>query len=97
METNHTEEILLGAFSEVPDPRASYNQKHRFLDILTITILATICGADTWDEIEDWGNVNLEWLKSFLVLENGIPSHDTFNRVFQMIDPKNCMRHFRHG
>ena len=60
METNHTEEILLGAFSEVPDLRASYNQKHRFIDILTITILATICGADTWDEIEDWGNTNLE-------------------------------------
>ena len=60
METNHTEEILLGAFNEVPDPRASYNQKHRFLDILTITILATICGADIWDEIEDWGNANLE-------------------------------------
>ena len=52
------------------------------------TLLATICGADTWDEIEDWGNTNLEWLKSFLVLDNGIPSHDTFNRVFQMIDPK---------
>ena len=95
METNHTEEILLGAFNEVPDPRASYNQKHRFLDILTITILATICGADTWDEIEDWGNTNLEWLKSFLVLENGIPSHDTFNRVFQMIDPKKLHEAFQ--
>ena len=95
METNHTEEILLGAFSEVPDPRASYNQKHRFIDILTITILATICGADTWDEIEDWGNTNLEWLKSFLVLENGIPSHDTFNRVFQMIDPKKLHEAFQ--
>lgn len=95
MKTNHTEELLLGAFSEVPDPRASYNQKHRFTDILTITILATICGADTWDEIEDWGNTNLEWLKSFLVLENGIPSHDTFNRVFQMIDPKKLHEAFQ--
>ena len=60
METNYTEETLLGGFREVRDPRAPYNQKHRFLDILTITILATICGAGTWDEIEDWGNTNLE-------------------------------------
>ena len=59
------------------------------------TLLATICGADTWDEIEDWGNTNLEWLKSFLVLDNGIPSHDTFNRVFQMIDPKKLHEAFQ--
>lgn len=76
MNTSHTEEILLSAFNEVPDLRAPYNQKHRFLDILTITILATICGADTWEEIEDWGNTNKEWLKTFLILENGIPLHD---------------------
>lgn len=79
---------LLGPFETVSDPRKPYNQKHRFLDIVTITILATLCGADTWNEIEDWGEANLEWLETFLPLENGIPSHDTMNRVFQMIDPK---------
>lgn len=78
---------LLGPFEAVSDPRKPYNQKHRFLDIVTITILATLCGADTWNEIEDWGEANREWLETFLLLENGIPSHDTLNRVFQMIDP----------
>ena len=85
MEESRT--VLLGAFENVPDPRAPYNQKHRFQDILSITILASICAADTWKEIADWGNSNKEWLSTFLVLENGIPSHDTFNRVFQLIDP----------
>ena len=64
---------LLGPFEAVSDPRKPYNQKHRFLDIVTITILATLCGADTWNEIEDWGEANREWLETFLPLENGIP------------------------
>lgn len=81
-------EILIGCLSKLEDPRAKYNQKHKFLDIVVITILGTLCGADSWNEIEDWGIANEEWLKEFLDLDNGIPSHDTFNRVFQMIDSK---------
>ena len=95
MESNQTNQLLLGAFDQVPDPRAPYNQKHRFSDILAITILGTICGADTWDEIEEWGNCNEEWLKTFLELDNGIPSHDTFNRVFQMINPEKLHEAFQ--
>ena len=79
---------LLGCMSKLPDPREPYNQKHKFLDIVTITVLATLCGADTWNEVSDWGIANEDWLSTFLELENGIPSHDTFNRVFQMIDSK---------
>ena len=79
---------LLGCMSKLPDPREPYNQKHKFLDIVTITVLAILCGADTWDEVSDWGIANEDWLSTFLELENGIPSHDTFNRVFQMIDSK---------
>lgn len=72
----------------VTDPRKPYNQLHVFLDIVAIAVLATLCGADTWDEIESWGNAFKEWLSTFLTLENGIPSHDTFNRVFQLINPE---------
>ena len=87
MNSNNSK-ILIGCLSKLEDPRAKYNQKHKFLDIVAITILGTLCGADSWNEIEDWGLANEEWLSKFLDLDNGIPSHDTFNRVFQMLDSK---------
>ena len=80
------EDTLIGYIGKLDDPRAPYNQKHKFIDIVTITILGTLCGADSWNEIEEWGEANEEWLEKFLDLDNGIPSHDTINRVFQMID-----------
>lgn len=79
---------LIGCMREVPDPRAPYNQKHKFLDIIVITITAVLSGMDTWNEIEDWASSKKEWLRQFLELPGGIPSHDTINRVFQMIDPE---------
>ena len=79
---------LIGCMQEVPDPRAPYNQKHKFLDIIIIAITAILCGMDTWNEIEDWANSKKDWLERFLELPGGIPSHDTINRVFQMMDPK---------
>lgn len=80
--------LLIGCMQEVPDPRAPYNQKHKFLDIIIIAITAILCGMDTWNEIEDWANSKKDWLGRFLELPGGIPSHDTINRVFQMMDPK---------
>ena len=65
-----------------------YNQKHKLLDIIVITITAVLSGMDTWNEIEDWAGSKKEWLGQFLELPGGIPSHDTLNRVFQMIDPE---------
>ena len=79
---------LIGCMQEVPDPRAPYNQKHKFLDIIIIAITAILCGMDTWNEIEDWANSKKDWLGRFFELPGGIPSHDTINRVFQMMDPK---------
>ena len=78
---------LVGCMKEVPDPRAPYNQRHKFLDIIIIAVTAILCGMDTWNEIEDWAYSKKEWLETFLELPGGIPSHDTINRVFQMIDP----------
>lgn len=86
---NHTKKdsSLIECMQEVPDPREPYNQRHKFLDIVIIAITAVLCGMDTWNEIEDWAHSKEEWLKTFLELPGGIPSHDTLNRVFQMIDP----------
>ena len=85
MENNFS---LVGCMEEVPDPRAPYNQKHKLLDIIVIAVTAILCGMDTWNEIEDWAKSKKDWLGSFLELPGGIPSHDTINRVFQMIDPE---------
>jgi len=65
----------------------NHNRRHKLIDILVITILATICGADTWIEIHEFGVSKYDWLITFLELPNGIPSHDTFGRVFSLIDP----------
>ena len=60
---------------------------HRLTDILAITFLGVICGADEWTEIELFGQSKLDWLRTFLELPHGIPSHDTFGRVFSRLDP----------
>lgn len=75
-------------FSSVNDPRVLRTQKHSLDSILFISLCAVICGADGWNEIEDYGNAKINWLKKFLHLPNGISSHDTFNRVISMLDPK---------
>lgn len=74
-------------FTNVEDPR-KYNIKHELIDIITITICALICGAQNWGDVEQYGKSKDQWLNQFLKLPNGIPSHDTFGRVFSMLDPK---------
>lgn len=75
-------------FSSVNDPRVECTQKHSLESILFISLCAVICGAESWNEIEDYGNANIDWIERFLYLPNGIPSHDTFNRVISSLDPK---------
>jgi predicted transposase YbfD/YdcC len=77
---------LLRFFRSIVDPRAA-NARHLLSDILSIAILAVLCGADSWEMVEAWGWGNIEWLATFLELPHGIPSHDTFDRVFAMLDP----------
>ncbi len=81
-------------FATLPDPRIGHAKRHQLLDILVISICAILCGADTWVEIEMWGRANRKWLESFLALPHGIPSHDTFGRVFARLDPKQFERCF---
>lgn len=87
MDNKGKDNLLISCMQEVPDPREPYNQRHKFLDIVIIVITAVLCGMDTWNEMEDWAHSKKEWLGTFLELPGGIPSHDTLNRVFQMIDP----------
>jgi predicted transposase YbfD/YdcC len=75
-------------FAELPDPRVDRTKKHRLDDILAIALCAVICGADSFEEIERFGEAREEWLRRFLALPNGIPSHDTFNRVLAALDRK---------
>lgn len=74
-------------FTLLSDPRVERSKEHKLSDIIFISISAVICGAETWNDMEAFGKAKLDWLKQFLSLENGIPSHDTFNRVFSAIDP----------
>jgi len=73
-------------FLQMPDPR-HHNFQHRLVDIITIALLAVICGADSWVEVAAYGKAKRKWLESFLDLPFGIPSHDTFGDVFSRLDP----------
>lgn len=76
---------LLEHFKTLEDPRAEHLLEHQLLDIIGLTICAVICGADTWVDIEQYGQSKRDWLATFLVLSNGIPSHDTIARVFSRL------------
>jgi predicted transposase YbfD/YdcC len=74
-------------FAALPDPRVDRTKRHDLLDIMTIAVGAVICGADSWADIERFGHAKLPWFRSFLVVPNGVPSHDTVGRVFAALDP----------
>lgn len=79
---------LTSYVATIPDPRLQRNRKHELTDIVMLSLLATICGADGYIAIEHYGQARYDWLKDVLKLPNGIPSHDTIERVIGMLDPK---------
>lgn len=75
-------------FSELPDPRLDRQKRHSLMEILFVAVCAVICGATSFVDMADFGKAKIDWLKERLDLEYGIPSHDTFGRVFSLIDPE---------
>lgn len=82
-----SQSLFISIFSKIEDPRIERNKDHKLLDIIAIAVCAAVCGADSWTDIEGFGKAKEDWLRTFLGLKNGIPSHDTFGRVFAMLDP----------
>lgn len=83
---NPGETSIMLSFSVLPDPRKNRNQNYSLFDIVTVTILGVLCGADDWVEISLWGEANLSWLQQYDICLNGVPSHDTFSRFFRFLD-----------
>ncbi len=81
-------------FGKVKDPRVERTRRHKLVDIILIAICGVICGADSWVDIDMFGKAKKEWLKTILELPNGIPSHDTFGRVFAAINPEEFEKSF---
>ncbi len=82
-------------FESLDDPRILLKSAHKLIDMIVIAICAVICAADTWTDIEEFGHSKIEWLKTFLELPNGIPSHDTFGRVFSLLSAKTFQECFQ--
>lgn len=87
-------QAVLNAFLPLCDPRIRGRCLHRLIDIIFITICAILCGAKHWNEIEEFGRQRITWLKQYIKLENGIPSHQTFCRVFSLIPPEELLACF---
>jgi predicted transposase YbfD/YdcC len=85
---------LFDSLSQVPDPRLDRTKLHQLVDILVIAVCATICAAETWDESAEFGQAKESWFRKFLALPNGIPSHDTFHRVFLRLNPQKLQEAF---
>ena len=81
-------------FADIEDPRVERTRQHKLIDIITIAICAVICGAEGWTDIETYGLAKYSFLKQFLELPNGIPSHDTFARLFARLNPQQFQQCF---
>ncbi len=81
-------------FEKISDPRTGNATRHKLLDIIVIAVCAVICGADGWSDVALYGRTKQPWLQDFLELPHGIPSHDTFGRVFAKIDPEEFEKSF---
>jgi len=87
---------LVRAFHDLPDPRRAQGQDHRLTDLLVIAVCTLLVGGESAYEMEDFGRAREDWLRSFLPLPGGPPSHDTFNRLFQLLDPVVFAEGFAH-
>ncbi len=85
---NHPKLSLIEHFKDLPDPRINRTKDHDLIDLLVIAVCTLLCAGESFNDMEDFGHAKHDWFKTFLTLRHGIPSHDTFNRVFGALDPK---------
>ena len=100
METGKADDLggrlaLTAAFSEIPDPRVEGRSKYDLVEMLVISVCAMVCGIEDFVGIESWSKERIDWLRRFLILENGIPSHDTLGRLFGLLDRRAVEKSFR--
>jgi predicted transposase YbfD/YdcC len=93
MSTRHPASIL-HHFASLPDPRRSRRRLHSLLDLIAVAICAVVAGCDDWVEVAAYGRKKLDWFRTFLPLPHGVPSHDTFARVFRLLEPRAFQRCF---
>jgi len=86
---------LAEAFAEIPDPRVAGRSKHDLVEMLVVTVCGLVCGVDDFVGIEAWANERIDWLRRFLKLEHGVPSHDTLGRLFGLLDRRAVEKSFR--
>jgi len=85
---------ILSYFCTMKDPRIDRKKLHPLENIIFISIASVLCGAETWEDIEDFGYAKFDWLSGILDMKNGVPSHDTFNRFFRALNPGEFEQHF---
>lgn len=85
---------MIKHFQDLPDPRVDRTKEHELIDILIIAVCTLLCGGESFNDMEDFGKAKQEWFKTFLNLRQGIPSHDTFNRLFAALDPEQFLECF---
>lgn len=86
---------FLDHFKDIEDPRSECNRDYTMSEILLVTLCAVICGAEGWQDVEDFGKAKIDYLRQFLPYKNGIPSDDTYRRFFRAIDPEKFQELFR--